>query len=451
MKKKKAARAPFTALRRELGWLAGALAAAFAFGVLVGLPMLVPLLFLVGHSLWLLWRMSAISRWLEGGAHAATAPPTVGIGNRIVELVHREKKYSRKQKHRYRNSLAQFRSLAAELPDATVVLDAQHQIRWANSAAQSLLGIHPERDRGLRIDNLVRAPGFRELLDGETKAGEDLEIEFPRGSGRTLVLRNVPSGNNVSVLVARDETQRVRLREMRKAFVGDVSHELRTPLTVIEGYLEVLRDGDDLTPSTRRAIENVSAQSARMHHIVEHLLQLSRLEGNPLGTGEGETIVVGSLLRSMIASLVDTRSELSRRRFELDIDDSLALLGAEGEIWSACNNLITNAVKYGGENCRIGVRWRLEGDAPTVTVSDDGPGIEARHLPRLSERFYRVDRNRSRDSGGTGLGLAIVKHAAHRHGGQLHIESTPGIGSTFRIAFPAERAIALQEAVTVNC
>ena len=447
MKSPKAKRAPLPALRHELGWLVGGLAASVLLGALVGFPAPLAILFLAGHSLWLLWRMTAIARWLERGAHAATAPPTVGIGNRIVELIHREKKYSRKQKHRYRNALAQFRGLAAELPDATVVLDDSHQIRWANSAAQTLLGVHPERDKGLRIDNLVRAPGFRELLGGGTDVGEDLEAELPRGSGRTLVVRNVPSGNNMSVLIARDETQRIRLREMRKAFVGDVSHELRTPLTVIEGYLEILRDSEALDPVTRRAIENVSGQSARMHHIVEHLLQLSRLEGNPLGEREGETIAVGTLLRSMVAAFLDTRAELEQPRFELDIDDSLALLGSESEIWSACSNLITNAVRYGGKGCLIGVRWRLDAGRPLFSVSDDGPGIEARHLPRLSERFYRVDRNRSRDSGGTGLGLAIVKHAAQRHGGQLHIESTPGLGSTFSIEFPASRAIELRSAV----
>ena len=439
--------APSAALRRELGWLAGGLAAGYALGLLVGLTALLPLAFLVGHSLWLLWRMNAIANWLERGGHAATAPPTVGLGNSIVERVHREKRYSRKQKHRYRKALAQFNSLAAELPDATVVLDAQHQIRWANAAAQTLLGVHPERDRRQRIDNLVRSPGFRELLASGGEAGEGLEMELPLGSGRTLVVRNVPSGSDMSVLIARDETQRVRLREMRKAFVGDVSHELRTPLTVIEGYLEMLRDAEGFDAATRTAIAHVSAQSARMHHIVEHLLQLSRLEGNPLGEREGETVAVGALLRSMIGTIADTTATLSRQQFTLVVDDSLALLGSESEIWSACNNLVTNAVNYAGAGCRIEVRWeRDEAGRPLCTVADDGPGIEARHLPRLSERFYRVDKNRSRDSGGTGLGLAIVKHAAQRHGGQLLIRSTPGVGSTFCIEFPASRAVALEVA-----
>ena len=439
-----------TTLRRELAWLLLGASGAFLTGLVTGLPALLPALYLAGHAAWLLWRMGAIVRWLEGGAHAANAPPTVGLGNRMVELVHREKKYSRKQKHRYRNALAQFNGLAAELPDAIVVLDAQHQIRWANTAAQALLAVHPERDRGQRIDNLVRSPGFRELIADGQETGDGLEMELPSGSGRTLVVRKVSAGNKMSVLIARDETQRVRLREMRKAFVADVSHELRTPLTVIEGYLEMLRESEQLDPGTRSAIGHVSAQSARMHHIVEHLLQLSRLEGNPLGEEEGEPIAVGPLLRSMVVAAVDTTSGVARERFAFDIDDTLALRGSESEIWSACNNLVTNAVKYGG-GCRIEIGWGLDADGrPVCTVRDDGPGIEARHVPRLSERFYRVDKNRSRDSGGTGLGLAIVKHAAQRHGGQLHIESTPGVGSTFRIEFPPARAVALDARAAAN-
>ena len=442
----RATRAPSAPLRQELAWFAGGLLASGVLGVLIG-PSWVPVLaFAVLYVLWLLRRKERLARWLEGGAKAADAPPTLGLGSRIVELIHREKKYSRKQKQRYRNALAQFNDLAVELPDAIVVLDSQRQIRWANAAARTLLGVQPERDRGQRIDNLVRAPDFRRLVDGRL-GSEDLEIELPSGSGRTLVIRNIPSGKRMSVLIARDETQRIHLREMRKAFVGDVSHELRTPLTVIEGYLEMLGEREDLDDETTRAIAHVAAQSARMRHIVEHLLQLSRLEGNPLAEDEGETVAVAALLRSMVATALETTAAGARRRIELDVDDGLALLGSESEIWSACNNLLGNALKYGGEGCRIDVAWTLDArGCPVCSVGDDGPGIEARHLPRLSERFYRVDQGRSRVSGGTGLGLAIVKHAAQRHGGQLVIDSTPGIGSSFRIEFPAHRAVELRAA-----
>lgn len=438
---------PSPALRRELLGFAGGLAASLAAGVLLGRPALVASVFLALYGLWQILRLDALARWLAGGAKAAKAPPTIGLGDRIVELVHREKKYSRKQKQRYKNALAQFNGLAAELPDAIVVLDALMQIRWANTAAHALLRVQPERDRGQRIDNLVREPAFREMLvDGD--GGAEVEIELPGGSGRTLATRLVPSVNGMSLLVARDVTQRVRLREMRKAFVGDVSHELRTPLTVIEGYLELLCDEPALEPRVRAALEQVAMQSSRMRNIVENLLQLSRLEGEPLGEGEGETVAVGALLRAMVQAIADTPSAGERARFTLEIDDTLGLLGSESEFWSACNNLLTNAVKYAA-GARVEVGWGLDAEGqPTVSVRDEGPGIEARHLPRLSERFYRVDAARSRDSGGTGLGLAIVKHAAQHHGGQLLIDSVPGQGSLFRIAFPPGRAIALRNAAS---
>ena len=438
-------KAPSAAFRRELAWLVTGTALALLLGVLVGHVAVVLPLGLAAYAVWLLWRMEAIVGWLQDGARASEAPPTVGLGNGLVGLVHRMKKDSRKRKHRYRNALAQFTDLAKALPDATVVLNAQREIRWANAAAGPLLNIAPESDRGQRIDNLVRVPGFLELVTGE--AGEqDVELELPSGSGRVLSTRLVPSGNDMSLLIARDVTQRAKMREMRKRFVDDVSHELRTPLTVIEGYLELLRDGDGLDGATREALDQVAEQSARMHHIVEHLLQLSRLEGDPLAPEEGEAVEIAPLLRTLVDNIVAMHPATGGARFTLDVDEGLGLRGSESELWSACNNLVVNAAKYGGEG-DVHVSWgRNAAGVPRCSVSDDGPGIAARHLPHLSERFYRVDRNRSRASGGTGLGLAIVKHAAQRHGGRLLIESTPGVGSTFAIEFPPERAVELHGA-----
>jgi two-component system phosphate regulon sensor histidine kinase PhoR len=181
-----------------------------------------------------------------------------------------------------------------------------------------------------------------------------------------------------------------------------------------------------------------------MRGIVEDLLQLSKLEGNPLAEGEGDTINVSAMIHSMVATV---RESAARHLFKLELDESLALLGSESEIYSACHNLLTNAVRYTDPGSTIQIRWYAEPDGSAVfCVEDDGRGIEARHLPRLSERFYRVDAGRSRDEGGTGLGLAIVKHAAQRHGGQLTISSTPGTGSQFTITFPPGRTIALRRA-----
>lgn len=444
---------PSMALRHELLWLAGTALAGVLFGALVGHVTLVLALALGLHAAWLLMRLEALGRWLQDGARLSEAPPTVGIGNGMVGVVHRMKKDSRKRKQRYRNAIAQFTDLARSLPDATVVLTAQREIRWANAAARTLLNVTYETDRGQRIDNLVRAPEFVKFLDGRigTDDGidQEVELELPLGSGRMLAIQVVPSGNAMSLLIARDVTQRAKVRNMRKRFVADVSHELRTPLTVIEGYLEMLREGGAppaeprFDRGTRDALDQMAEQSARMRHIVEHLLELSRLEGESLADDEGETVDVATMLSSVVAAVADAHPASAGTRFSVDADESLGLRGSERELWSACNNLVVNAAKYGGGG-RVTVRWGRDADGkPTCTVEDDGDGIEARHLPHLSERFYRVDRNRSRASGGTGLGLAIVKHAAQRHGGRLDIRSAPGRGSTFTIEFPAERAVAL--------
>lgn len=423
--------------RKEISWFVGALLLSLVFGVLVGAPLMSMLLFSCIYVIWLLIRMANIVRWLESGAASSNAPPTAGLMNQVVGLIHREKAYSRKQKNRYRSTLARFNSLAAELPDATVVFDGQRIIQWSNHAARSLLNIHEERDQGQRIDNLLRAPDMLKYL-AQAEHGTEVEIESPVSTDKTLSMIKVRAGKGMTVLIARDITQRVKVREMRKSFVADVSHELRTPLTVIRGYLEMILDDTQLDQAQREALRNVQVQSDRMHRIVEELLELSKLEGNPLGDLEGEPIMVSSLLRNIVDSLKKTVAQ--EHKIMVNADDDLLLLGSESEIYSACSNLIANAIKYTQNGSNIIVDWRLNTDGqPMLSVNDNGPGIEAQHLQRLSERFYRVDKGRARESGGTGLGLAIVKHVSQRHGGQLLVESTPGAGSTFHIKFPAAR------------
>jgi len=320
-------------------------------------------------------------------------------------------------------------------------LTENHEIRWANVAARRLLNIQPDRDVGQRVDNLVRTPEFREFLYSDADQ-EELEIHSPVAPEIVLAVRLVRTGKNMKVLIAADMTQRVQLREMRKAFVADVSHELRTPLTVIKGYLELLHEDDKVPDDIAALLTQISTQSDRMQGIVNDLLRLSRIEGNALGENEGSIIDVPTLINSMIAPLY----EMSDQHYiKIHLDPDLGLLGSENEIYSACNNLLTNAVRYTDPGTTIEVTWFMDDDGQAAyRVSDNGQGIEARHLARLSERFYRVDAGRSRDSGGTGLGLAIVKHAAQRHGGKLEIQSTPGSGSEFRISFPASRCVILQ-------
>lgn len=434
-------------LRVELVWfLGGSLLVAvcsFAIGLSIPAVLMLTIAFMLAYVVWILSRINALVDWLRSGAKPAVAPDSIGLTDEMVGLIHKEKKYSRKQKNRYRRTLAQFNSLAADLPDATIVLNSEFSIRWANSASMKLLNIQADKDRGQRIDNLFRDPDFREFLHNDTASGE-IEINAPIDQGRILSIRKVPTGNKMIVLIASDITQRVQVREMRKAFVADVSHELRTPLTVIRGYLEMLQENDDFDPSAREALQQVIAQSDRMRGIVEDLLELSKLEANPLGETEGDTVDVAAMIKSLVNPLMKSATH---HNFIFKLDESTALLGSEREIYSVCNNLITNAIKYTEPGSTIEVYWQVQSDGTALfRVTDDGPGIEPRHLSRLSERFYRVDQGRSREQGGTGLGLAIVKHAVQRHGGVLEIDSTPGSGSCFGSRFPMNRVLNLAKA-----
>ncbi len=430
--------------KSELVWFFTGCVVALVIGLIIGWPASILCLYMAAYVVWVLYRLESIVRWLRSGGKVGKAPFSHWLSDEMVELIHREKKYSRKQKNRYRKSLAQFNSLAANLPDAIIVMDKDFVIRWSNPAARSLLNIHPERDRGQRIDNLIRNPVFSEFLSS-TNDDSEVEIQGPAAVDHVLAIRKVPNDNRMTVLIAADITQRVKVREMRKAFVADVSHELRTPLTVIRGYLEMLQEHDNLDPSVMDAVNELSTQSDRMRGIVEALLELSKLEANPLGEQEGELVNVASMVRAMVVPL---KKEAKRHRFVLDLDDSLAVLGSEREIYSACNNLLTNAIKYTGDGSTITISWRLDPSTGTALyeVGDNGPGIEARHLSRLSERFYRVDTGRSREQGGTGLGLAIVKHAVQRHGGSLDVQSKPGSGSQFTAIFPANRVQLMSKA-----
>ncbi len=439
--------------QKEVWWFVAGAVIIAALGWLLGFPLQALLVSACAYILWLLHRMANMVRWLKAGASKRSAPPTVGMMDDIVRLIHQEKSYSRKQKNRFKRSLLQFNNLASELPDATVVLDSHNVIRWANVAARNFLNISTERDRGQRIDNLIRDPDFHEFLQSNDP-GAEIEMMAPNNQSLILACRCIPSGRGMFVLVARDATQRIRLREMRKDFVDDVSHELRTPLTVIRGYTEMLLDDASIGSASKEAIQKVDEQSQRMMHIVHKLLRLSKLEGNPLGADEGETVNVSQLVHTIVADLNNTSE--TQHEWVLKLNEQLGLRGNYDELYSVVQNLLQNAVKYSGNRTVITVSWSQDevfdntadvSDGATteelagayLSVSDNGIGIEYRHLPRLSERFYRVDRARARESGGTGLGLAIVKHIAQRHSGQLLIDSVPGEGSTFAVHFPAQR------------
>jgi len=351
--------------------------------------------------------------------------------------LHKRARAAAEQREQLHEALERFRQAAQAMPDGVVILGRQLAIEWANGQAEQLLGIDTGRDAGAPVINIVREPQFVAYLQGDDYGGPCL-LRSLRMPGQSLQVRAVPFGQGRLMLLVRDVTQIERLETMRRDFVANVSHELKTPLTVVSGFIDTLADGwDDLSPDEAKHLLALAGdQASRMRHLIEDLLTLSALETD--APPQEEQV-------DMAAVLADVREEaavLSAGRHDIRLVDTgpPGLLGSPRELRSAFGNLASNAVRYTPAGGRIELLWQQEsnGDA-TFTVADDGIGIEPQHIARLTERFYRVDRGRSRETGGTGLGLAIVKHVLERHGGRLHIESRPAEGSRFTARLPARR------------
>ena len=320
------------------------------------------------------------------------------------------------------------------VPDGMVVLDRFNHVAWSNRTAQELHGIFGARRP---IDHFVRQPEFIEYL----RAGDfsrPVGISLPTAPGRRFALRIHPTDDAYRLLVTRDITEASRLEQMRRDFVANVSHEIRTPLTVVAGFVETLIEMDLPEADRRRYLEMVQRQTATMQRLVEDLLTLATLE-SATQPPQPHAIAVAPLIEAMVT---DMRAlSAGRHTFTVAIDTDAGLRGAPTELDSAIRNLLTNAIRYTPEGGRITVSWRLSGGEGLLSVRDTGIGIPAEHLPRLTERFYRVDLGRSRETGSTGLGLAIVKHVLQRHQARLEIDSRIGVGSTFTLRFPASRIV----------
>ena len=420
--------------------LAAVVIAALLTGVLTGywlVAWLLPVSIYIG---WQLRQLYLLERWLRKGTKTKKAPESGGVWALIVQQIYRHKRQERKQKKRLASVLGRFNATASALPDATIVLNQAHEIEWANQAAGDLLGIDRKRDPGLRIETLIRDPAFHEWM-GNTKKEKDLEMISPLDPDKTLVLRRVKFGKGQFLLTARDVSQRVQLQEMRKAFVANASHELRTPLTVIAGYLEILNDAEELPESLREPVTSAHAQAQRMQQILEDLLTLSQLEAGDLSERKGSELDMAQLLQQITDDMQNTIAA-GTHTLTLQADAGLKIRAVEKEISSLAANLIKNAIRHTPPGTSVEIRWQKNGAGRAcLTVGDDGPGIDAEHIPKLTERFYRVDPGRSRETGGTGLGLSIVKHVMQRHGGTLEIRSTPGRGTTFTACFPRHRIL----------
>jgi two-component system phosphate regulon sensor histidine kinase PhoR len=419
---------------RSSGWrLALLLLFAIAVGLLAHALLACLIVALLGTLIHGAWRLARYSHLLAGHRRLPFADGN-GIWDELQNATRKRQLAAAGEKRRMLHLLRAFRDAAAALPDAVVALDREQRIQWFNSATIRLLGLKYPQDLGAHLPNLVRSPRFGEWLLHE--GGEPLnDLTSPFNEDLRLGMRLIRYTDDRALLVARDVSQLMRLEQVRRDFVANVSHELRTPLTVVHGYLDMIEP--EQMPEYEPVLHELRSQSRRMTQIVEDLLTLSRLEA--CGDLPQERIS----MRPLLDALRREASALGQGAHvvTIEIEDRRDLLGSSKELHSAFSNLVSNAVRYTPAGGHITVRWENDGVGARLAVSDTGHGIPAQHLPRLTERFYRVSTSRSREGGGTGLGLSIVKHVLQLHQAHLEIRSEPGVGSTFACVFGAERLL----------
>jgi two-component system, OmpR family, phosphate regulon sensor histidine kinase PhoR len=410
------------ALGATAGWFAGSVWA----GICATLAL---------YLAWNLWQLRELWFWLQHRS-VADPPDAMGLWGDVVAQVVRLHRRKRFHKERLTRLFRELRRSTAAMPDGVVMLDPQGEIVWFNRKAGELLDLSRRVDLGLRIDNLVRHPDFVHYLrSGQYSLPIVVRLDTP--TERFVAFQLISYGEDQRLLMLRDVTREVRLEQMRKDFVANASHELRSPLTVVAGYLETF-GADPGLGELAAPIAEMRRQTDRMTRIIEDLLELSRFEANdaPIKGAPIDVAAMAALLRKDVMA-----RPTHPRQVEVSIESSASLIGEEPMIQSAFSNLVDNAAKYTPSDGSMQIRWWTNEEGGHFSVKDTGPGIPAEHIPRLTERFYRVDPGRSRETGGSGLGLAIVKHALHRHGARLEIESIEGRGSTFTCHFPAERVL----------
>ncbi|MCP5291864.1 MAG: phosphate regulon sensor histidine kinase PhoR [Burkholderiales bacterium] len=427
---------------RRLGLVLAAAIVALLTGMISGAVygwffLSVVLLILVIHHT---RHLIALEEWLLISDHTSTSIPAgSGAWDAVFAHLARYVRSQNKSQQLMDLELKQLQNVTAAMPDGMVILDETDHIQWCDPVAEKHLGINLELDQGQQITNMVRQQSFVEYLVAR-KFNKPLMLKQMRHHRLTLLIQLVPYGKNQRLLISRDVTSYERIETMRRDFIANISHELRTPLTVVSGYLEMLAAEDGIDPELQRlALAAMQEQTARMQCLVEDLLTLSRLE-NALNKLHESTVDMPSLLRELYREAESLSA--GKHKIHLDIASENQILGSREELRSAMGNLIGNAVRYTPEGGEIHICWKVRHGKGLFYVRDTGVGIEQVHIPRLTERFYRVDNSRSRDTGGTGLGLAIVKHVLNRHQARLKITSTIGKGSEFCIQFPAKRLIA---------
>ncbi len=386
---------------------------------------------------WNAYQLRRFERWIRAGAPTASAPDASGVWELIVQHIYRTQKANKDRKKRLAQLASHYHAIMAVLPDATVVLNQMLEVEWVNKISQPMLGIDPLRDIGQKFSNIVRTSEITQLIEASEET-QEIEVASPVDANKMLLVKKIHYGDDKILVTARDISQRIALQKLRKAFIANASHELRTPLTVISGYLEMLED-EALPDELSQIVNNAYRQAKRMDNILSDLLVLSKLEEKGFSETSGDFTPVEPLISRLVTDFQKTKAK-NTHQFELQIDSRVQAKVVETEFLSLCQNLISNAIKYSPKGALIKVNWELNSQGGAcLTVIDQGEGIAAEHLSRLTERFYRVDQTTTRKVNGTGLGLSIVKHIIENYGGYLDIQSELGVGSSFSACFPAAR------------
>lgn len=376
-----------------------------------------------------------VNDWISNRPY--DVPPNLsGIWGALLFNVYRAQRQERIVQAEMVGLIDRAQSSLVALDEAVILIDDNHQIEWWNLAAERLIGIQPH-DRKRNILTILRQPSFLEYFNHIDQFPDGLKIKSSIHDEHYVQLKLTRFGSESRLLVAHDVTRMHNLEQMRKDFVDNISHELRTPLTVLSGYIETFTDQEDINPRWKRAFDQMQSQTRRMNALINDLLLLSRLE-NEKNIAKNQIIEIPSLMNQLFDDAQAYNADYGHT-LNLEIDSHCDLIGSDMELASAFSNLITNAIKYTPKGGAITIGWHDDGNHGYFTVEDTGIGIDPKHLPRLTERFYRVDSARSRQTGGTGLGLAIVKHVLMQHNAYLDIESKENQGSIFKAVFPKER------------
>ena len=389
--------------------------------------------YLLSHVYWIY----RLNKWLKS-PNLSTIPNGSGIWEEIFATLYREYRKQKKSKSELTTTLGRFMTAAEAIPDGIIALNQNNEIEWCNKPSEKMLDIHLAKDINQPINYLLRETRFTEYLNDNKYEGT-LKLISWRNTGRSFEILLVPFGVSQKLLICRDITQIEKNDSIKRDFIANVSHELKTPLTVIVGFLETLSDmKNEFNTKTRPYLQMMLEQSDRMKKLVEDLLQLSSIESNA-APAEKKEIDMTRLFKNLKKDSDLVSGKL--HKINMSINKNIALLGYEKEIYSAFLNLVSNAIRYTKEGGSIHVIWDIKDQKPFFEVQDSGIGIDEKLIPRLTERFFRIDADRSRNTGGTGLGLSIVKHVCIRHQAQIEITSQIGKGSQFKISFPQERLL----------